>query len=669
MTEGLLQQAADARLRGDNEAAIAICRDLLAASNDPDAASLMGVSLIEIGRIDEGAPLVEDAARRAPENWRFLLNLSVLYEARGDLARATDLARKASLHGADQFETWGRFGNLAGRAGDFETAAGALKKALTIRPDHPELAMLLAGASFEIADYESADSALDVFEKAAPGHPEALKMRTHIARQTCNWEGLVRSAKAWLNAAPQEDGARVALAYAYAQAGLYARAVEAYAPLTSRTPQTADHLATLAKYLLGARDLEASKTHYQKALALDANHAEANSGLSRIAVFLGDFDGAANYARLAIKADPRNVDAYGQLALASSGRLSDDEIKQLSDLGDDPSLQLEQRALSWFGAGDGHHRKKDAAKAFVAWSRANQLKLELAATDADARYDRGAYEALIERTISCFSDATLLQNVDESEQETPVPIFIVGMPRSGTTLLESAIGAHSRVGLGGELPVMPFANREFYAWADEAGWRGGAIPTHIAQSIREKYYAQYQDYGVEIAPFITDKQPNNFLCVGLIRQVFPEAKIIHIRRNPVETGFSIFRRNFARAWQFANTQADIAHYYALHALITAHWSRILDDTMAFIQYEDLVKNFEAELRRLVAFCGLEWEQDCLEYYKQKRTVITFSTAQVRRPPSPEFLNSTGPYETYLAPLVDALKAEGVDLKTGALITR
>ena len=164
---------------------------------------------------------------------------------------------------------------------------------------------------------------------------------------------------------------------------------------------------------------------------------------------------------------------------------------------------------------------------------------------------------------------------------------------------------------------------------------------------------------------MTDKQPSNFVSVGFIRQVFPEARIIHIRRDPVETGFSIFRRDFARTWQFANSQADIAHYYAQHSRVMNSWNALFPNDIAFLQYEDFVHDFEPHLRRLIAFCGLEWESACLEYYKQERTVITFSTAQVRKPPSPEHLNSTRAYIQHLTPMIESLKEFGVDLETGA----
>lgn len=665
MQGDLLDQAAAARLNGDGRTAASLCQQVLADDpNNPNAKSLLGVCFAEAGQTQQARPLVEAALATAPDNWRFLLNYSVLQEAEGDMPGARASAEKAAAAAPERFEPWGRLGDICGKLEDFAGAADALGKAIAINPEQPMLALLLAGARYEIADYEGANEALDLFERYAPGHPHALRLRTHIARQTSNWEGLIACAKAWLAASPEEEAARVALAYAYSQPGFYARAVEAYKPLADQEPPNADHLATLGKYLLGARDLDEAERYYRRALEVDPNHAEAAAGIGRIMTFLGRFDAAADYSRQAIKNDPRNVEAYGQLALATNGRLDDAEIEQLKRLGGDESLQLEHRALSWYAAGDALHRRKQRAPAFEAWAEASRLKYALGDSDADARYARADYEAMAERIMRVFPNDH--QGSDAERARRPAPIFIVGMPRSGTTLLESALAAHPDVACAGELPVMPFAQREFFAWADEAGWNGGEVPRQLIEAIRQKYFDQYREYGIESSPFITDKQPNNFLCVGLIRRAFPEARIIHIRRNPMETGFSIFRRNFTRSWKFANSLLEIGHYYGLHSRLTAHWARTLGDNLAFVQYEDMVRDFEGELRRLVAFCGLEWNRSCLEYYKQERTVITFSATQVRKPPSPEHLNSTAPYEEFLGPLKSALQAAGVDLETGAL---
>jgi hypothetical protein len=179
------------------------------------------------------------------------------------------------------------------------------------------------------------------------------------------------------------------------------------------------------------------------------------------------------------------------------------------------------------------------------------------------------------------------------------------------------------------------------------------------------FFDQCKRFGWNGAAHVTDKQPTNFLSVGMIAALFPQARIIHIRRDPVETGFSIYRRNFSQAWPFTTDLGDIAHYYAEHDRIAQHWLAAYPHFMTFVQYEDLVRNFEPEIRRLVAFCGLEFDDACLRYHEQSRSVMTFSAAQVREPPSIARLSSAGPYREHLRPMIDALEQLGVDLASGA----
>ena len=664
MQGDILEQAAVARLNGDNQTAIRLCREMLDKNpGNADAESLLGVSLAETGDIAAARPLISKALASAPSNWRYLLNHSVLLECEGDLAGARAEAQKAADAAPDRFECWGRLGDLAGKMEDYQGAAAALERALEAFPGHPAIALRLAGAAYEKGDYDRASEALDIFEKSAPGHPQALYLRTHIARQRQDWDGLIKAATASLAVAPEEEAPRAALAFAYSQQGHASRAAEAYRPLAEKNPPQAVHLATLGKYLLAARDLETGAALYRQALELEPHNSAAAAGYSRHLNFVGDFKNAAKYARQAIASDSNNAEAFAELALAVGSDLSDDEITQLKKIGANPQAGGKHRAIALFACGDALHHRKDRAGAFAAWSSANKLKQSLSETDAGGSYKPENNEAYVDRIIEAFPAD--YAGSDAERQRRPAPIFIVGMPRSGTTLLDSAISAHRDASSAGELPYMTFALNEYLGLRAPSDWKTGALPPDLAQVFREKYLKQYKDYSVPSATYVTDKQPSNFYAVGLIRRVFPEARIILLRRNPVEVCFSMFRRNFSRSWQASTSLENLAHYYSQYVRITDYWRQTLGENLAFVQYEDFVRNFEPELRRIIEFCGLDWDPACLEYYKQDRTVITFSAAQVRKPPSPEHLNSTSPYEEWLKPLYDALRAEKIDLETGA----
>jgi tetratricopeptide (TPR) repeat protein len=654
MDDASLGEAYAARRSGDVATALEICRRILVADpTDRGAKSLVGLCIAESGDVDEARPLIEEAISAEPQNWRFLLNLSVLREIEGRIDDAIQSAREAATNAPDRFEPWARLGELCGKQGDFEGAAAALEKAVALKPDHPGMALLLAGAAYEIGDYDLSASALDKFEKIAPGRPEGLRLRTHLARKQSAWDALVDAASRWLAADPAADEARVALAFGHAQQDDYHSAVEIYRPLVVANPEDADHAATFARYLLWSRDFESAEEFYSRALEAEPDHAKAAAGLARLSIFKGKFGEAADLARKAIESDPTNVDGYAQLVLADSAQLSEEDLTRLHSLATDSGIENENRAIAWFTVGDVYHRRREPDRAFDAWKQANELK-----QSANGPYDGHATEKLVDRLIACFGDmppSTLPASVG------PKPIFIVGMPRSGTTLLDSALAGHADVSSGGELPAMPAILTRLLEWADGTQWQGGAIPGPIVQQMRDAYLRQYADYRIPPAAFVTDKNPLNFLSVGLIRYLFPDAPVIHIRRNPLETGFSIYRNNFTKSWRFSTALADIGHYYGQYARMTQHWDSVFGDRLATVQYEQLVRDFEGELRRLLAYAGLEWDPNCLSYFQRDSMVITLSSAQVRKPPSKEMMSSTAPYIRALQPLKEALESAGVDI--------
>ena len=659
MNDPQLDEAYAARQSGNDQRAAEICHRILAAvPNHQGARSLLGVCLAEAGEVDKARPLVEEAAAAEPRNWRFLLNLSVLREIEGKLDSAIDHAKGATAVASERFESWGRLGDLYGKQGNFEGAVSALDKALALNPGHPGLALRLAGASYEIGRYDMSAQALDRFERAAPGHPEALRLRTHLARKRGDLDAFVNAATQWLAAAPRAEAARVALAHGYAQREEYLRAIEVYRPLVQAHAENAEHAATFAKYLLWARDFEAAEQHYRRALEIQPDHADAAAGLARLSIYRGQLGDAAALARKAIESDPTNVDAYGQLSLATDSRLSDEQLERLHAIAADSGRDAEHRAIAGFTAGDVHHRRKEYDRAFKAWNHANELKRSIAAKSPGSSYDRRATEELVDRLISSFREFP--PRTASVGTTKPTPIFIVGMPRSGTTLLDSALAGHADISSGGELPVMPFALNRFLAWAESAGWRGGGIPEPVAAQLRDRYLRQYDEYRLSGAAFVTDKQPLNILSVGLIRHLFPAAPIIHIIRDALETGFSIYRRNLTRSWSFSNALEDIGHYYGQYVRLMTHWHDVLGDDLASVRYERLVLDFEGELRRLLAHFGLDWDPNCLAYHERKSIVTTLSSTQVRNPPSADYISSTTPYALALQPLKDALERAGID---------
>ncbi|WP_284125546.1 tetratricopeptide repeat-containing sulfotransferase family protein [Parerythrobacter aestuarii] len=653
-----LAEAYAARQGGQPQRTVDICRAVLADEPDNrEARSLLAVCFVEAGHIDRAGPLIEETVRAEPGNWRLQLNLSVLREAQGRMDDAMEAARSATERGSDRFESWGRLGDLAGRAGDFETAAEALSRALALKPDHVGVARLLAAAAYEAGKYDTASTALDMLEGTAPETTETLRLRMHVARRLGDNAAFIERAKVWLAAEPQSEEARASLAHGLAQQDDFHTAVEVYRPLVEGNSDNADHAATLAQYLLWSRDFDAAGALYERALSIDPRHSTAASGLARLNVYRGNLAEAASFARKAIEANPANVDGYSQLALATDMQLTDSELAGLRSLEGEASADSSHRAIALFTLGDVLHKRREHDSAFAAWENANALKHAEAGKSDSWRYDAADSEARFQRIAAL--DASMDAPAASAGHENPTPLFIVGMPRSGTTLLETALAAHSQVASGGELPVMPILLDRFMAWADASNWQGGPIPSPMLEEMRHAYLQQYTRYGIPAARYVTDKQPANVLGVGLIRRLFPDSPIIHIARDPVENGLSIFRNNFTKSWRYSTAMEDIGHYYGQYVRLMEHWRSAFGASMAEVRLEALAEDFENELRHLLEFAGLPWEEAVLRYFERDSTVTTLSSAQVRKAPSTSMVSSSAPYQNQLQPLRDALTKAGV----------
>tara|TARA_R110000868_G_scaffold207020_3_gene456022 strand:- start:2135 stop:4399 length:2265 start_codon:yes stop_codon:yes gene_type:complete len=664
----LLARAKQQRLSDQFDAARLTCHEIFQL--DPVNASAMcvlGICDLESGQRDSGREWLDKAQAASPDLPLLHLYRSVEWEMAGDPVRALGAARRAAELDPASFDAWGRLGDLAGRSNDFALAAEAMQRALEVDPTHParpHIALRLAGAQVECGNPAGALAALAIAEQGGlAGHADVLRLRAALARQDGDWKAMVAIAEAWAAAAPDDLEAISAHALALGQMGYYARAAEIYRAVVNAEPEIAGHWAALGRLVLGTRDLPAATDMFRAALDIDADCADATFGLARVHTFTGRLDQAELMCRRTLEIKPDHLEAYGQLCEVTGGKLTDAEVERLTAAVAVPGLPADTLAIGLFALGDAHHHRKQPEEAFAAWARANATKKIQHGHSHTGGYDRAAQEERVSRLIAMFATETPVPTLPEAGG--PRPIFIVGMPRSGTTLIEAAISAHEDVAAGGELSAMPYIMEEFWSWADRTGWAGGEIPQAQRLAWRARYLSHYASFGLEKAKFVTDKQPSNFLAAGLIRQIFPEAAIIHIRRRPVETAFSIYRRNFSRQWPFAHDLDDIAHYYAQHSRLGAHWEAAFGRRYTPLQYESLVADFERELRFIIARIGLGWSRNCLDFHLQERSVLTFSSVQVRKPASAAHLDTSAPYMAFLGELDARIESLGVDPQTGA----
>jgi hypothetical protein len=224
------------------------------------------------------------------------------------------------------------------------------------------------------------------------------------------------------------------------------------------------------------------------------------------------------------------------------------------------------------------------------------------------------------------------------------------MPRSGTTLVEGMLAAHSKVFGGGERPLLPQIHDAALAYSSS---HDHGLPAAVTlEEWAGAYLSDLPDIGA--ATHITDKNPLNFEALGLVEVLFPNAAVIHIRRDPVETCFSIFKHRFSKFWSFAHSLQDIAHFYGQYTRLASHWEKTLGDRFMTVQYETLASDFSGQAPGIVKHCGLEWEPGCLEFQSQKRAVATLSAVQIRE--SVQLRKGVAEnYRQFLGPLLDGFQ--------------
>ncbi|CAN5213646.1 tetratricopeptide repeat protein [soil metagenome] len=475
------------------------------------------------------------------------------------------------------------------------------------------------------------------------------------------------------------------LSRAYEQAvslfrrGEYQAAAAGFERLLEVAPSNAVIWTALGAALQLAHRNPAARTCYEKAIALDPGQLDARTNLGTVLQSLGHFEQAADSFRAALAIEPQHRPALAGLAASLDwlGRYAE-ALELLEPLADDPTdpetalvhaqillhtgREAEGRALlerafasgaeapplrqrMHFLLGDLHDAAADYDEAFSHYRRGNELK--------QLQWDRAAHRAGLDATIDAFT-GTALGRLPRAETQSPVPIFIVGMPRSGTSLVEQILAAHPAVLAAGELGLVPALagglSREDDPWARKACALSAPELTELAAKFRSA--APAPENGIER---LTDKTPGNFLFLGLVELLFPNARIIHVVRDPLDACVSCYFQNFGgRNLPFSYDLRDLGFYYRDYERLMEHWRSVSGLPMLDVVYEELVADPEAGSRAIVAFAGLDWHPRCLNPHEIERSVATLSHAQVRRPIYRTSVGRFRHYDRYLGPLKNAL---------------
>ena len=368
----------------------------------------------------------------------------------------------------------------------------------------------------------------------------------------------------------------------------------------------------------------------------------------------GESASAINSYQQAIAAYPRHGEAYFSLANLKTYRFSDEEIQQMLALQQDDNLSFMERVHLCFALGKAFEDKKDVKQSFAFYEQGNHLK------KSQSRYEAGQITKELELQREHVT-AKLLREKRDFGHASSDPIFIVGMPRSGSTLIEQILSSHSQVDGTLELPNILSLSQRLRRHTVN-----GIAPGYpqVLELLNRKELARFGLEFIEdtrshrqCAPLFIDKMPNNFRHIGLIKLMLPRAKIIDSRRNPLDCCFSGFKQLFAEGQEFSYSLADIGQYYRDYVRLMNHWDDVLPGFVLRVNNEDVIADLEREVFRLLEFCGLPFEQACLDFHKTQRNVRTPSSEQVRRPVNSAGVGQWRKYSSLLDPLKQSLGAE------------
>ncbi len=416
---------------------------------------------------------------------------------------------------------------------------------------------------------------------------------------------------------PHHDQSLTALAVLKRQLGKVDEAVSILEDLLKRHPDKAVLHSELGNALFMQGDLETAQKHLEQAIKLDPEYTEPLFSLSNLKTFTQDDDVVKNIEALAQKAE--------QMAPANAQSL-------------------------WFTIGKAYEDVGRFDEAFEAYRKGNDIYR------AAHPFDEKRNEDFVERTIRNFGPDAIKGYPDLGCLDNTT-IFIVGMPRSGTTLIEQILASHSSVYGGGEQTHLNDVYNESLI-----PQRREALPELAARltdaqkkEMGEEYIRRQRQLSAE-SRHVTDKMPSNHYLLGLIPIIVPNAKIIHCTRDPMDVCFSNYAQLFRDGQLFSYNLNDLAREYRRYERLMAHWKQVLPSgVMLDVAYEDVVSDLEQSARQLIDHCGLPWEDHCLDFHKTKRSVKTASAAQVRRPVYKSSVGRWRHFEKHLAPLADALR--------------
>ena len=533
---------------------------------------------------------------------------------------------------------------------DYKTSEGEYRKLLLANLKLPEVYSQLAWICAMSNRLDEAKSLWESSLELSPNYVNALLGLGDVYKYERDFNQAILVLKQVVALQPDHAMSYLSISYSNMQLGNYIESEKACLKALKIAPNLTQAQDYLGEIYNAKGEVEKAQKHFEQQLNKNPKNIKALYSLGNLLKSKGDMVLSASYYKKSLMINPLFSQAHFTYASVHKYTDVDDEhIKMMLDILSKRDLDEASKVHLSFALAKAYEDAQSYTKAFMFLKKGNDLRFQ------KFNYKIEADEQFINNIIDIF-DKESIEAHQVKQQQTDKPIFIVGMPRSGTSLVERIISTHSNVFGAGELDYF-FKLCTNDLISQESNFLYNALesyPKDIFKNIGDTYLSQISKLNHE-AKHITDKLPFNMLLIGLIKTAFPKAVIIHCNRDPIDNCLSIYKKNFATDnYRFAYNLETLGKFHNLYRSLMQHWQSIFSDSIYQVHYEQLVSNPDEEIKKLVKACGLEWQETCLEFNKNKSIVKTASAAQVIKPIYQSSVKLWKHYEENLTPLFNAL---------------
>lgn len=631
------------------QAEIEIRRFLDENVDDEVGLNLLSHSLLKQNKLDKAMAMFKHIIQKYPNSPRANADLGILYDRQGNSKEAIKSYGKALDLEPEYSEIWHFLGNLLMEKGDKEQGLDCFKKSFYYDPYQDEIRKMQSAMQAQNIKEASIISA-QVLERHNH-HPHALTVMADIATGAGAHQDAQKMLRTGLDYSPYNLMLWFKLVSALGELGHHEERIEAAQKLFELEPELIQTSALLGDTLANAGLYDKALEAYAHGLKIDNKSANTLLQYGHMLKTLGRREECEQAYRNCLKLKNFNGAVYWALADLKNSKFTAKDIEAMHDIMVDGNSPAAQASQAGFALGKSYEDMQDFDTAFEYYAQANALKPKV-------MFDVNNFNDQNNKIIKTFSQTAL--NKKAAQNSSPTPIFIIGLPRAGSTLVEQILASHSLIEGTKELDNLPLI---FKTINNIGRTKAIELPETIKSLSEQDLCDLGQQYLDDTAiyrsgkPYFIDKLPSNFRFVGLIHMILPNAIIFDVRRHPLDNGFSTYKQHFATGNDFSYNLEHIGHYYNSYLKLMDYWDQVLPGKVYCLQYEKLVKNTEQEVQRLLDHCGLTFEKNCLNFHKNKRAVNTPSSEQVRQPITNKSIGYWRNFEKYLKPMINALGQE------------